>query len=221
MRSSVAISVLAIFLGSHIPEVDAQNLVNGSFEVGVDPNTGLGLNLGLSAPDSTTIPGWTVSDGTVDYIGGRWVAGQGGRSIDMSGVSAGTIFQTITGFTPGLAYEVNFLMAANPEVGPSTKSLQVDIGGAPQLFSFTGSGSVVNLGWVRRGFDFTAPSATLTLRFTSLENSAAGAALDDVRIAAIPEPSALELCAAGSGLFVLMRAWRRCRDFVGLGRKSG
>src|SRR5947209_17274027 len=93
------------------------SIVNGSFEIGTDPGT----SANLTAPDSTTIQGWSVISGTIDYIGSRWTAGDGTRCLDLSGVSAGAIRQTVTGFVPGQAYELSFLMAGNPESGPTIK----------------------------------------------------------------------------------------------------
>lgn len=177
----------------------AQSLLNGDFDSGTDPNTGAGQNLGLTAPDSTTIFGWTVSSGTIDYIGSRWAAGDGVRSIDLSGTSAGSVFQTIGGFVPGLAYQLSFLMAANPEGGSPTKSMQVDIAGQSQIFSFTGQGTSTDLGWTRRTLDFTASAPVETLRFTSQEDNASGPALDGVRIAQAPEPASWALFLIGAG----------------------
>ena len=179
-------------------DLNGQTLVNGSFEVGIDPNTGGGLNVGLFAIDDVTIPGWTVSAGTVDYIGGRWAAGDGSRSLDLSGVSAGTIFQEISGFTPGLRYEVSFLMAGNPEGGQPTKNLEVSIGNASQVFSFNGFGTAFEMGWVQHRLEFTAADRSMTLTFTSLNDDASGAALDGVRIDSVPEPSVLALVVVGT-----------------------
>lgn len=209
MRIRTVTGIVALALGCVPGATHAQNLINGSFELGTDPNTGPGQNLGLFAPDTTTITGWTVSSGSVDYIGSRWAAGDGGRSLDLSGVSAGTILQDVGGFTPGMAYELSFLLAANPEGGPSTKSLQVGIDGLTQIFSSGAQGSASDPGWTRMSFGFTASSPTLTLTFTSLENNASGPALDGVRIAAVPEPGPLSLCAAAGGLSALGLLRRR------------
>jgi choice-of-anchor C domain-containing protein len=210
-RKTTAVTIITVLIGCTASVVEAQDLINGSFEVGLDPNVGSGQNLGMTAPDSITVTGWTVSSGTVDYIGDRWVAGEGARCIDLSGTSAGSISQTIGGFTPGLTYEVRFLMAANPEGGSPTKSLQVGIGNTAEVFSFTGQGTAADLGWTQRTLDFTATASTLTLSFTSLEDNASGAALDAVSVVAVPEPGAWSLCATGLGLFTVARVWRRLR----------
>lgn len=209
IRKATPRTFIIILLGCIVSRASAQNLLNGSFEMGTDPNTGAGQNIGMTAPDSTTVFGWTLSSGTVDYIGSRWVAGDGVRCIDLSGTSAGTIFQTISGFTPGLTYQLSFLMAANPEGGAPTRSLQADIGGASQIFSFTGPGSAADLGWAQRTFQFTAAAPTLTLTFTSLDNNAFGAALDGVRIVPVPEPSSWALLVIGASAWGYYRRWRQ------------
>src|SRR2546421_3026708 len=61
----------------------SQTVVNGSFETGATPPFGGAF---IPAPDSTSIPGWTVQSGSVDYIGSdTWQAADGSRSLDMSG----------------------------------------------------------------------------------------------------------------------------------------
>ena len=65
-----------------------QHVTNGSFESGVafsDPF------ITLNATDSTSITGWTVSAGSIDYIGSYWQPADGSRSLDMNGLSTGAI----------------------------------------------------------------------------------------------------------------------------------
>src|SRR5437763_10426038 len=132
----------------------AQTVTNGSFELGTDP----GNSLVVLAGDSTTITGWTVQSGTVDYIGTRWAAADGERSLDLSGQSEGSIVQNaVSGFTVGMEYRLSFYMAANTEGGSPIKSLRADVGLASQSFSFDGTGySASNMGWSLRTLDFFA-----------------------------------------------------------------
>src|SRR5207247_3035967 len=44
-------------------------VVNGSFELGIDPGPG---GIQINAPDSTSITAWTVVSGNIDYVTG-WV----------------------------------------------------------------------------------------------------------------------------------------------------
>src|SRR5215469_5456883 len=89
--------------------VSAQSLVNGSFELGLNP----GSSINLVAVDSTTITGWTVKTGSIDYIGSRWQAADGNRCLDLSGTDAGSISQTVSNFTIGGQYRLSFELAGN------------------------------------------------------------------------------------------------------------
>ena len=165
----------ALMLGSLAVSVFAVG-TNGSFESGIVP----GVFTTLAAGDSTSITDWTVTSGTIDYIGSYWTASDGVRSIDMSGNAAGAISQTFP-TTTGAVYNVTFDMAGNPAGGPTVKHMEVDAGGAPTLYTFDTTGmTLANMGWTPETFTFTATSANTTLRFTSLDHTAYGPALDNV-----------------------------------------
>lgn len=163
-------------------------VANGSFEQGIEP----GVSTDLPGPDSTSITGWTIETASVDYIGSRWVAGDGVRCLDLSGTDAATISQTISGLTPGQTYRLSFLMAANPEVGQFTAVLQATIGTASRRFSFTQTGfTTANLGWAEKIMYFRATEPSLKLSFKSLNPGWAGAALDKIQIAVELNPPSL------------------------------
>jgi len=167
------------------PPLPSGLVANGSFELGLDP----GVSSDVAAPNSTTITGWRVETASVDYIGSRWIAGDGVRCLDLSGTDAATISQMISGLTPGQHYRLSFLMAANPEVGAITARLNASIGGASQEYSFVQSGfSTANLGWTEKTLDFTASASQHKLSFVSLNPGWAGAALDHIAIAVNPNP---------------------------------
>ena len=182
-------AVTILFLATGLAE--AQTVVNGSFELGVSiPSSSLQLNAG----DSTSLTGWNVTSGNIDYIGSLWTAGDGSRSLDLSGTTHGTIEQIIAGFTLGHSYRLSFLMAANTEGGPTIKSLQASIGASTQTFTFDGTGhSNVNMGWSQRTLDFVATSSSMALDFTGLQDGLYGTALDAVAITPVPEPGTLSL----------------------------
>ena len=160
-------------------------VANGSFELGIDP----GISTDVSGPNSTSITGWTVESANVDYIGSRWTAGDGVRCLDLSGTDAGTISQMIAGLTPGQAYRLSFLMAANPEVATYTAQLRATIGDVSSEFTFSQPGiTTANLGWTEKTLDFVASATTHKLSFISLNPGWAGAALDKVAIVAAPLP---------------------------------
>jgi len=185
-------AALAI-LAAVSPASAAVNLVsNGSFEIGTDPGSFTTLN----AVDSATIPGWTVGSGSIDYIGSYWQAGDGVRSLDMSGNDLGSISQSFA-VTDGALYTVSFLVAGNPDNGPIIKELGVTTNGSSQSFFFDVTGfDKSNMGWTTETFNFIASGSTETLTFTSLACAdvsppcAFGAALDNVSVsAAVPELS--------------------------------
>jgi choice-of-anchor C domain-containing protein len=182
-------AALFLFLATGLAK--GQTVINGSFELG----TGIpGTSIQLYAGDSTSLTGWTVTSGTIDYINTLWPAGSGSRSLDMTGSSAGTIEQIIAGFTTGQNYRLSFLMAANTADGPSIKSLQASMGATTQTFTFDGTGhSNANMGWSLRTMDFTATGTTMALDFRGLQSGLYGAALDAVTITPVPEPGTMGL----------------------------
>ncbi len=203
----LGVIVLAVSLALVVP-AHADLITNGSFEAGYLPN---GRDLTVWSPDSTTITGWTVSAGSVDYIGTYWQAADGSRSLDLSGLSPGTIIQTFPTI-PGTDYIVRFSLAGNPDVQPRRTVVRVwvdDPDATYAHFSYWVHGQDhENMGWVRRAWTFTAASTSTTLGFTSLDPSGYwGPALDDVSVGAAPEPGSLAL--AGLGLLVL--GWLRRR----------
>ncbi len=162
-------------------------VANGSFEQGIDP----GSSVNLDAVDASTIAGWTLESGSIDYIGTRWEAGDGQRSLDLTGVSPGTVVQDVHGFKIGRQYRLSFLMAANTEDGGTVKSLLASVGGAAEVFTFDGTGfDGEHMGWSLRTLDFVATATTLKLSFSSLDDGLYGPALDHVRIQRVVATSA-------------------------------
>ena len=140
----------------------------------------------------SSIAGWTVTSGSVDWISTYWQEPAGvTNSFDLNGTPsaaqpnpAGTISQTLGGLEASEFYAVTFEMAGNPMCGPSTKGLTVD-GGDPGTMLVTGitsthltfstsSTTTSNMGWTKVGpLDFLPRSgapdlpAQYTLTFTA------------------------------------------------------
>ena len=168
------------------PAHAALNLVtNGSFEVGTAP----GVYATVGTGDSN-ITGWSVSNGTVDYIGSYWTAADGSRSIDLAGNSYGTLSQAIH-LVANQAYSLTFFLSANPDNSEFPRTVQVGIDGLIQDFNFTGSPNLSNMGWQQQTLNFVAGSTGSTLlSFTALNaGTFYGPALDNVSLSAVPEPS--------------------------------
>jgi choice-of-anchor C domain-containing protein len=177
----VALGVLAsiAFAGSTLAAFTG--LSNGGFEdlSGTYVDGGSGFQQ-LNAPN-TSIDGWTVDAGSVDWIGTYWPAPEGAMSIDMSGADAGTLSQTFD-TTIGNTYTVSFLLSGNPVGGDPIKTLDVSAtGGAVANYTHDTSGTdLTNMVWTAQTYTFLATSASTTLSFISTTPGAFGPAIDNV-----------------------------------------
>lgn len=165
--------------------VGPELLTNGSFEDGPEPDlTGPGFT--PMEAGSSLIPGWTVTRGSIDYIGFYWQHADGKRSIDVNGNEPGAIAQTFR-TKPGKRYRVTFSMAGNFCGGaePQIKRMVVSAAGSKDEFVFDTTGRTYeDMGWVTRTWEFTATAAETTLEFASTTELpvACGPALDRVSV---------------------------------------
>jgi choice-of-anchor C domain-containing protein len=152
---------------------------NGSFETGTYVDGGSGFEQ-LNAGDSS-ITGWTVDSGSVDWIGTYWQAQDGVMSIDMSGADVGAISQTFA-TTIGNTYTVSFFLAGNPAGPPSVKTLDVSAtGGTVSHYTFDTTGSTLaNMNWMAATYSFLATTSSTTLSFVSTTPGPFGPAIDNV-----------------------------------------
>lgn len=189
------------------------SIINGSFEnASLDPGVFTTLGTG-----STAITGWTVGGLGIDYIGTYWQAADGERSIDLSGNDKGSISQMLTGLTIGQSYDVFFALAGNPDGGAATKvAVASDGGSQSSVFFFPQAGNTKSdMGWTQQLFNFTATDTTANLTFSATLNDAYGPALDNVSIAAVPEPATWAMMIMGFGIVGMMaRSTRRTRAVV-------
>lgn len=194
LMTSCVIAVLmvsdGIFAGPTI-------VTNGSFEDG-PPISGKFASFGRN---STAIPGWTVTAGSVECIVTYWESSDGSRSLDLSGSSAGAITQNLT-TTPGVTYLVSFDLAGNPAGGPEVKGVRIRAGTSWEVFTFdTTSTSRNNMDWATKTWSFVATDEVTSLEFRSLTSGVWGPALDDIVVtSAMPVPGALILGSFGCGL---------------------
>ena len=233
--SAAAISVVAAIVGL-ASTANAATITDGSFETALVSSNGYYTDLGVG---STVIPGWSVVTGTVDYITNGptyWKAEDGTDALDMAGSGPGSIAQTIA-TTAGKTYGVSFYMAANPDDnshGYSEKELSVNASGsATKVFSFNDpQATYQDLGWTKMTYEFTAVSSSTVLTFADIDpsvntpgslyygtpGSPYGAALDNVSISAVPEPSVWIMMLGGigiaGGLLRVARARRREKQFM-------
>ena len=212
-----AVFAAALMAGAAIPlgATQAATLINGSFEGSGD----IGNFQTINAVDNSTIPGWTVASGSVDWIQNYWISSNGSRSLDLNGLAPGSISQTITGLTNGQQYEVTFDLAGNLAGGPNPKTLSVTASAGSNSYSFDASSTHLNaMGWVPESFFFTATGSSALLTFASTTTGvsgngsypfAFGPALDNVSVSATPLPAALPLFAGGLGVIGLLAKRRK------------
>jgi choice-of-anchor C domain-containing protein len=156
-------------------------LTNSSFETGTYVDGGAGFEQ-LNAGD-TSLDGWTVDAGSVDWIGTYWPAQNPSMSIDMSGTDAGTISQTLA-TTIGNTYTVSFFLSGNPAGPPTVKTLDVSAtGGTVGNYSYdVTSNTLTSMNWTPATYTFLATSASTTLSFISTTTGAFGPAIDNVAV---------------------------------------
>lgn len=186
---------------------NAAAFTNGSFEsASVNPGGGF-LSLGSG---NTSVTGWTVGGGGVDYIGTYWQAADGIRSIDLSLGSNGSISQTFDTLS-GVLYNVRFFLSGNPDGPPIIKLANVQASGnalANYTFDRTGN-SRPNMLWRPYTYQFTATGTSTTLTFAGASGTAFGAALDNVSVAAVPEAATWAMMITGFGLIGFSARRRR------------
>ena len=202
-KLSVAAAALALAGAAHADVVDG-NFAGGA-TVGQYHTYGAG----------ETIDGaWLVNSGTVDLIGTYWTQPSATTwSVDMDGSSAGAISQDLTLAAGG--YKLTFLLAANPDGGSPTKYLDVSIGDRLAHLSVSSAGkNDQNMGFSEETLYFHVDPASVgqTLSFASKDGASYnGAAIADVSIVAVPEPTSVALLLAGLGMVGVMASRRRGR----------
>jgi choice-of-anchor C domain-containing protein len=162
---------------------------NGGFENGTDPGSYKTLN-----PGETDISDWTIDSGSADYIGNYWSASGGGRSIDLNGLTKGSLSQTLT-TVDGATYKVSFDLSGNPDsrsdtndplYSPSNKEVAVSATGeAPMNFNFDTNveqNTLADMKWKSFSYTFVATGTSTVLTFASQIPGAFGPALDNVDV---------------------------------------
>ncbi len=206
---ATALTALSFAVIGSSPAQAANLIKNGSFE------TGLGSGGLFSTLDtgSTAIDGWFVTQGSIDYITGYWQNADGHRSLDLNALEPGGIAQNFSTIA-GKEYQVNFMIAGNPQGSPFLKKMQVNAAGQTADFSFDITGkNPNNMGWQEVSWKFTAIDLKTTLEFKSLTTEpkttyglAYGMAVDKVSVVAVAHPTSVPEPGMLAGLFLLSSA---------------
>lgn len=154
---------------------------------------------------------WNVTSGSIDLIGNYWQSPTtGGGSVDVDGNAPGAFDQSIA--TGAGEYTLTFDLSGNPDGNPTTKALQVSVGGVTKLFTYTiGANSHSNMMYTTESLTFKATGPT-TLTFTSMDNNSPyGPVVADVAITAVPEPASWALMLLGVGAMGASLRARRLR----------
>jgi hypothetical protein len=130
----------------------------------------------------------------------------GTGTVDLDGNDPGGITQNLGNLAAG-KYQLSFDLSGNPGGPPTTKALDVSVGGVTQGFTYTLSpaNSFSNMLYQTETLNFTlaGPTAT-TLSFSSLDSSTYyGAVIGDVAVQAVPEPPTYALMVFGIGVIWL------------------
>jgi hypothetical protein len=161
------------------PPASAAPFANGSFE---SPTAN---NVRRDAPFD--FGDWVVTAGNVDQARLPWQPADGEQSIDLNGLTTGTLCQTFDTPIAGAAV-VGFMMSHNPDAGNASGALRVRVNGVQQGANFVHNtaNSRANMRWQSRSVAITVTTPTTELCFQSAQGSAQGPFIDAVTFAASP-----------------------------------
>lgn len=235
---SILLSLSAIVaLSAGVAQAASTNLVaNGNFEQTTNGTNKQLASSPTTAADRSTLTGWTSSngnDGGYNFVLNSSIATTNASAIWLEGNSStlpntgnifasdsqyypGTLSQSITGLSVGGLYKLTFNYALGQQVGfdgaNSNNYWQVGFGGASQSTSLLSIPDNGFSGWKTATMLFKAGSVDQALSFLA-KGAAPGAPpfllLDNVSLAAVPEPSSWGMMLGGIGLVGLLARRRR------------
>lgn len=180
------------------------NLIqNGTFETYNPADLSGGTNYLTVWANSPAIANWNVSMNSVDLIFGGAYGAINGTSIDMLGTPGpGALSQTFATVV-GQTYQLTFDLSANMggDNTQAAKALYVNVNGV-QVGAY---GAALPI--TPEKLTFTAASDSTTLTFMNGNSGNSGAVIDNVAVAAVPEPGEWALMLSGLGMmgFIVRR----------------
>lgn len=134
-----------------------------------------------------TVDGWTVESGSIDLVrDSLWLTVEGHQSLDLNGGAPGTLRRDLT-LSSGVAHEIWFAKAANPDCGAGVKQAQALLGNqllGEILHEAIAPPNHADLGWNYQRFTVTGSGALRSLRFAALNAGSCGITLDHVAVLA-------------------------------------
>ena len=211
----------------------ANLIVNGSFESGVNPPAAVPGYRTLSGPGdplafggTNDLTGWTVTNMNVDWIHSNyWQPSNGTYSLDLSGWSPGGVTQTVA-TNVGETYTLTFDLSVNPDLRHSDTARRLDVWAVNTVTNLKdletnqligrGSRTFTDMQWQQVTYSFVATGTSTTIRFFSNPDNidAGGPAIDNVTLlgtgtpTAVPAPAGLVLAGVG-GLGMLIARRRK------------
>ncbi|MFN9031765.1 MAG: DUF642 domain-containing protein [Betaproteobacteria bacterium] len=157
---------------------------NGSFEqASIDPGAATTLPAG-----STAITYWTVG-GAINYVGTRWNASEGSRSIGLGSADPVGLISQSFDVDVGEEYIVFFDVSGSTACGPTRVNVQGQVTYGPGMTvgasgaALIGGSAEPTIYWTdTRRIVFTPEQDLVTLQFSSADGSACGPAIDNVRV---------------------------------------
>ncbi len=165
-------------------QVSSAGLMNGSFEGGIEP----GPRVSLFAGDRSSLWGWRVDHGVVDYVAGRWKASDGARCVALRARGGSSISQLVRGLEPARWYELSFALGGTPEMSPGSTFVAVSVAGVSNQFAVVNGTAGREQCWVTNVLVFCATGETECIRFSCSGVGAAGPIVDGITMRTRPEP---------------------------------
>jgi PEP-CTERM motif-containing protein/hapalindole biogenesis HpiC1 cyclase-like protein len=194
---SIAVAIAACAIVCASPAA-ADFVTNGGFELGTF--NGISLAQQIQPDDSTTLPGWTVTDGSVTWFTSGWnnnqiaVNPRGNFGLNLADGSVRTVrvSETINLLPFHQQYQLSFWVGNySANNGPAGLDVEITDGTSntillseKALAPFTNASSA----WTRFAFNFFADGTSNTINFSE-RNGPLYIGLDDVSVTAVPEPA--------------------------------
>ena len=206
MKAPVRIAV-AFALCTASAASSAALLLNGDFETNA-------LSAGDTAAyshNSTAITGWRVTGTNVKLVGSAYLGltGNGGQWVDLTGWNEGyykgltsNAFSTVVGQQYSLTFDLGSIPMA--QYGPASVSVSVNGGYLGDRTNAPTLSGAFAVNWAAQSLTFVADSAVTRITIigsdSMVPSSSTVIGLDNVAVAAVPEPHEWAMMLAGLGL---------------------